>query len=250
MASSGAAPDDPLERLFHRLVENLASLDPDAILRPFPVRDIAERLVPYRTHRALLGVATGEDYEMTILRLLAGEGGLVEVFPAEVREAFEHEAASLNPQTGIFREYQEATALLVPERVAEVRGGAARGASAIPPAPRGEPVFIPAPGDEQDDDDEPAPEPEDASGGAELPFMLADDADEGPPAGTVARPREVAASAPCSYCGANLPVGRAVLFCPHCGQNVGVVHCATCGSELDVGWTFCITCGQKVTGLG
>jgi predicted amidophosphoribosyltransferase len=58
------------------------------------------------------------------------------------------------------------------------------------------------------------------------------------------------ASTPCSYCGANLPVGRTVLFCPHCGQNVGVVHCPTCGSELDVGWTFCIACGQKVTGLG
>jgi hypothetical protein len=67
----------------------------------------------------------------------------------------------------------------------------------------------------------------------------------------VARPRDIGGTAAaCSYCGGALPVGRTVLFCPHCGQNVGVVHCPTCDSELDVGWQFCISCGQKVTGLG
>lgn len=239
MASRGAAPDDPLSRLFRHLVENLAALDPEALTRPFPVRDIAERLVPYRTHRAALGLDTGEDYEMVVLRLLAGEGGCVEVFPAEVREAFEREVAAVNPETGIFREFPEATALLDPERVAEVRGGHAPHAATADDTV--EPVFVPAPPPV----DEPPPE---GRGDTQLPFMLADDAED--EARPVAHGRDLAASAPCSYCGGPLPVGRTVLFCPHCGQNVGVVHCQTCGAELDVGWTFCITCGQKVTGIG
>lgn len=242
MASFGSAPDDPLDRLFRCLVENLAALDAEALVRPFPVTDIAERLVPYRTHRAALGVDTGEDYEMTVLRLVAGERGYLDVFPAEVREMFAAEARATNPETGIYRQFPEATALLAPERVAEVRGGGALPPPAPEPGIAPEAVFTPTErDDEQGEDEAPAGEP--------LPFTLADDADD-ESARPRARPREMTASTPCSYCGANLPVGRAVLFCPHCGQNVGVVHCPTCGSELDVGWTFCVTCGQKVTGLG
>jgi predicted RNA-binding Zn-ribbon protein involved in translation (DUF1610 family) len=239
VAGSGSAPDDALDRLFRCLVENLAALDAEALVRPFPVTDIAERLVPYRTHRAVLGVDSGEDYEMTVLRLVAGERGYLDVFPAEVRETFASEAGATNPETGIFRQFPEATALLAPERVAEVRGGALQ--------PRDEPGIEPEPDFMPSErDEEPAGDEDDAS--ERPPFMLADDADDeaGRPA---ARPRAMTASTPCSYCGANLPVGRAVLFCPHCGQNVGVVHCQTCGAELDVGWTFCISCGQKVTGL-
>lgn len=245
MATSGAASDDPLDRLFRRLVENLAALDPEALARSFPVGDVAERLVPYRTHRATLGVDSGEDYEMAVLRLLAGERGYVEVFPAEVREAFAREVAAVNPDTGVFRQYPEATALLAPERVAEVRSNAeGRFAPAPALAAEPEPTFTAALAPQPDDE-----APHDGPSRAQLPFMLADEADD-EAARPAARPRELTASTPCSYCGANLPVGRTVLFCPHCGQNVGVVHCPTCGSELDVGWTFCIACGQKVTGLG
>jgi predicted RNA-binding Zn-ribbon protein involved in translation (DUF1610 family) len=56
-------------------------------------------------------------------------------------------------------------------------------------------------------------------------------------------------SAPCSFCGGELPMGRAVIFCPHCGQNVGVVHCPSCGTELDFGWRYCITCGRQMAAL-
>jgi hypothetical protein len=243
LAGARTASDDPLDRLFRCLVENLAALDPEALVRPFPVTEIAERLVPYRTHRAALGVDTGEDYEMTVLRLVAGERGYLDVFPAEVREMFANEAAASNPETGVFRQFPEATALLAPERVAEVRGGAPPVPPATEPEPERETVLTPTavdavPGTGDDD-----AEPE------RLPFMLAEEPDDdaGRP---VSRPRDIPASTPCSYCGGDLPVGRAVLFCPHCGQNVGMVHCRACGTELDVGWTFCITCGQKVTGLG
>ncbi len=255
MADPGASPN-LVERLFRRLVENLTALDPGALHRPVALADIHERLVPYRTHRTQLGFDTSEDYELTVMRLLAGDGGFATVYPDDVREALVREIAAVNPETGLFRNFPEATVLLDPERAAEVTGAAPpREADVVaapgrpePPAPqpRGPPPAYATPAyatpdadvDEADAGDDDAP-----------PFTL-DEADDGEPGLPVARPREVApVSAPCSYCGANLPIGRTVLFCPHCGQNVGVVHCPTCGSELDVGWQFCIACGLKVTGL-
>ena len=231
-------PADPIARLFRCLAENLAALDPGALSRPIPVPDIHERLVPYRTHRAVLGLDTGEDYDMALLRLLAGEGGWVDVFPVEVREAMAREAASVNPDTGLFRQFRDATVLLVPERVAEVTGAA-------PGPPPGEAAGgVAEAGAPEADEVAGEPVEEDEA----LPFTLEESSDERRP--PQARARALTATAPCPYCGAALPVGRTVLFCPHCGQNVGVVHCPTCGTELDVGWQWCITCGQKVTGLG
>jgi hypothetical protein len=244
LPSTAPSPDD-LERLFGRLVANLADLDPSRLHRPFPVAELTESLVPYRTHRVALGLASGEDYEMVVLRLLAGERGYATVEPDEVREAFAREVQSVNPETGLYRKFRDATVRLDPDAVNAALGGA---------GPAAEESL-------GEDEEESAPEPGPASAAAhgpeadaayaeaQLPFVLeeAEDEDATQPA---ALPRQASAAAPCPYCGGELPVGRAVLFCPHCGQNVGVVHCPTCDAELDVGWRFCITCGQKFTGLG
>jgi len=240
----GAAPDPSsgdVERLFRRLVANIAALDPSRLARPFPAAEIAKSLVPYRTHRVQLALETSEDYEMAVLRLLAGEGGFAIVEPAEAADALAAEARSVNPETGLFRRFANAMVTLDPERVAAAleEAPAARGAD---PEPATAPPPAQAP--------QPAPAHEAAAaaeaGESQLPFTL--DEDEAEEAAPAMQPRAVGAGAGCPYCGGDLPVGRAVLFCPHCGQNVGVVHCPTCGSELDVGWQFCITCGQKVTG--
>jgi hypothetical protein len=50
----------------------------------------------------------------------------------------------------------------------------------------------------------------------------------------------------CRYCGGSLPDGRHVTFCPHCGQNLSVQQCPACGTELEIGWRFCVTCGREV----
>jgi Double zinc ribbon len=242
-----ASPPDHVERLFRRLVANLAALDPAAIHRPVAIREIHERLVPYRTHRLSLGLDTSEDYEMTLLRLCAGERGYATAFPQDAREALAKEAASVNPNTGLFRRFPSATLVLDPDRAADALGGRMPPSSApialVPSAPaaekagaRADPADA-ARADEAEEDD------------SRLPFVLEEEPDE--ESRRPAHSREITlVTAPCPYCGGGLPVGRTVLFCPHCGQNIGVVHCPTCGSELDVGWQFCITCGQKVTGLG
>ena len=249
-STSPPAGPDALARLFRRLVLNVAQLDPSRLDGPIPIVDVHQNLVPYRTHRAILAIDTNQDYEMTVLRLLAGEGGFARVEPDEVRTLFEREAHAVNPETGIFRRFPSATVRLKPDQVHNVLGGvdAARhepesAGSADAPAPvvaAPEPAFeivAPAPPAALDDEVE---QPE-------LPFSLGDESDE-PPETTG---RDVTLpGAQCSYCGGELPVGRTVIFCPHCGQNVGVMHCPICGTELDVGWRFCLTCGREMAGLG
>lgn len=231
MPGSPTSSPDHLEGLFRRLVENLSALDAAAVHRPVRIAEIHEHLVPYRTHRKLLGFDSNEDYEMTLLRLFAGERGFAQVFPVEAAKALAAEAASLNPNTGLFRKFPEATVVLSVDSLEEGE------------RPEEE-VALPDPeSDPEPDETEPETEGEDEEL-EQLPFTLEEEAKPG------AQPREILSSAPCPYCGAGLPVGRTVLFCPHCGQNIGVVHCPTCGNELDVGWQFCITCGQKVSGIG
>jgi hypothetical protein len=48
----------------------------------------------------------------------------------------------------------------------------------------------------------------------------------------------------CRYCGGVLPAGRAMNYCPHCGQNLQVLNCPACGAEVEAGWKFCVSCGK------
>jgi hypothetical protein len=50
----------------------------------------------------------------------------------------------------------------------------------------------------------------------------------------------------CRYCGGDLPPGRTMNYCPHCGQNLQVINCAACGAEVEAGWRFCVACGKTV----
>lgn len=54
----------------------------------------------------------------------------------------------------------------------------------------------------------------------------------------------------CRYCGGEFPAGRAITFCPHCGQNVTVIQCPACSAELELGWKYCPTCGRMVADSG
>lgn len=70
----------------------------------------------------------------------------------------------------------------------------------------------------------------------------------GEPARRSPRPFKVAEGGEeCAYCKGPLPGGREVSFCPHCGQDLTLVHCPACGSELERGWKFCVTCGRAAT---
>ena len=197
---------DELDRLFSLLVAALAREARVAV--PFPAADVYERLVPYRLNRSRLNVATHQDYEMAVLRLLAGERHYVQLEPENVREAMQREIGTINPDPAYFRSFPDAQVM--------VNG---RAAERVLQAER---AYAPT---RTDDDDA-------------LPSAPAV-----PPA-PVRTPTPLAPNQ-CEYCGGMLPANRTAAFCPHCGQpREGEVRCAGCGSPLDVGWAYCLACGR------
>jgi len=52
----------------------------------------------------------------------------------------------------------------------------------------------------------------------------------------------------CLWCDEQLPDRDVLNFCPHCGTSTTVKPCASCGSEMDMGWRFCVSCGSESKG--
>jgi hypothetical protein len=215
---------DELDRLFSLLVTALARETRVAV--PFPASEIYERLVPYRSNRSHLNVATHQDYEMAVLRLLAGERNYVQLEPETVRDAMQREIATINPDPAYFRTFPDAQVM--------VNG---RAAERVLLADR---AYAPASQDEDDDADTLS----DSTGENPVPFI--------PPTAFTepAAPEPgISSGTRCEYCGGMLPANREARFCPNCGQpQGGELKCQGCGAELDVGWAYCLTCG-KATGF-
>jgi len=213
---------DDLDRLFERLVSVLADDAPGRLAVPFPAAEVYERLVPYRSNRSNLKVATHQDYEMAVLRLLAGERGYASLEPAEVQDALQREAGESNPDTALFRQFPDA--ILSLNRLAAERFLRGDRAYAPPPPP---PLAPPPQSAEVADGEEGQNEKPPLAGAA---FELAEQSET---------PRQ------CPYCGETLPGSRKVNFCPQCGQPPsGELRCPACGGEMDVGWRYCVSCGR------
>lgn len=220
---------DELDRLFGLLVAALARETRVAI--PFPAAEIYERLVPYRSNRSHLNVATHQDYEMAVLRLLAGERGYVQLEPETVRDAMQREIATINPDPAYFRSFPEAQ-VMVNGRAAERVLLAER--AYAPPREDDEEDLLDTTGEN------PIPPP---ASPAPAPHVVP------PERFRVARPAPGLSENQCEYCGGVLPSNRDARFCPHCGQpQEGDLKCPACGSAVDVGWAYCLSCG-KPTGF-
>jgi predicted RNA-binding Zn-ribbon protein involved in translation (DUF1610 family) len=239
-----------LERLFRRLVDNLIAIDPARLHRPLTVGDLLSSVIPYRTNRRSLSIDSAEDYDMLVLRLCSGEGGFIRMVSDDVGQVFHDQLTSPNPDLEILREHGKAELLLGTEPLAHALG----------PGP--EEAYAP-PEDEDLVEMSPLRRPVEPAGdippletSLRLPFT-AEPAAAAPPVvpppprmtaePEPPRPRLVQESgARCGYCGGRLPAGRAVNFCPHCGENQTFTRCPECQSELELGWRHCITCGHLV----
>jgi len=197
-------PRDDVERLFERLVEVLAGRAPHLLDGSIPVSDLYERLVPYRTHRTSLGFDTNQDYEMALLRLLAGEHGLADLEQEDARQVLGKEARSVNPNPGAFRAYGTARVRLNPAAASEVL---LRREAFAPPAGPVEPR---------------AAEPARVRQLPDVAVTACPHCDEPLPRGRVV--------AFCPFCGGNVTT-RA---CPQCGTALETAwrHCITCGYKL------------------
>jgi hypothetical protein len=229
---------DDLDRVYHRLLQNIRSRYPDFLSAPFTVAQLYEQIVPYRHYRRELGIDINQDYEIAIMRLLSGERGYIRA-DETMQNRLREELTSRNPDTGAFRDFG-ATQLWVnteaaPAPRAEVSARATAASSASTAnAPPADASSVTDAGSAQSATSliPPIPSATDASrGSTAVPGTSSVEA-------TTARHN-------CPYCNGILPEGRQITYCPHCGQNLAVMRCPACGSELDPAWKFCVTCGRK-----
>jgi len=236
-----------IERLFRHLTRTLQAVDPARLQQPLTVGELVSRFVPYRTSRRALGVESSEDYELLLLRFASGEGGFANTEPDPVKARFAREARSPNPDLSVLREFRDAVFVLQPIPLARVLSGQTEDDAYAPPprpAPMPPPELVEAVGQMDAEVDVIEPLPFDAvrtvgpvaAAVREVEVPATPD----PPA------VPVAAAARCSFCGGSLPAGRAVHFCPHCGQSQLQGQCPKCKADVEYGWRHCVSCG---TGL-
>lgn len=236
--------DAVAKRLHQLLVDALRERDPNASSLPVTVAEIYQELVPYRAVRERLGVELNADYEHALLRLLAGEDGLLRLEPASARDELSQELASPNPYVGIYRKFA-ACDVWVQIDPAQPQDGALESA--------GEETATPATGLEVGSAGAPNRPPQAASAPSPAPTV------PGPQGGstatppvpqrtstlTAARQRTDAGDPPaCHFCSHPLPTGRAVRFCPYCGKDQRLRPCGRCGEALEQSWRYCIACGE------
>jgi hypothetical protein len=130
---------DDLDRLYRRMVHNIRTKYPHYLTTSFTAEEVYQVIVPYRHNRQELGIDTNQDYEMALMRLLSGERGYVTA-DRDVREALTREIESSNPDTSLFRAFNDRMVGVSPEMLEHVDPTMARGSDdariATPREPR------------------------------------------------------------------------------------------------------------------
>jgi hypothetical protein len=263
--------DDLVQQLHACLASAMRQVRAEPFATPVTVAEIYQDLVPYRTVRSRLGFEMNADYEHTLLRMLAGEGGLARLDPREARDELRAELETPNPNVGLFRKFA----------ACDVWVTAPREGARVEPFPASAPAAVAARHEEQPAPqvaawvDPPAAEP-DWEGGPDAPELLLEEevVDEidivdavlyempAEPALTPAPPVAPAAATPtpqdsingramhkasghCAFCDSALPSGRSVKYCPYCGMDQTLRPCGSCAEPLEPDWRFCIACGAE-----
>ena len=249
---------DDVERMYRQLVRIIRATSPQLLTQPFPVSDLYSTILPYRLHRRELGFETNQDYEMALLELLSGARGYL-IVDDRMKQALGDSLKSANPDPALIREFASARVSLAPDALRQLDGDGQPAAAApttdvatVATAPSGTAIREAA-----------SPVARAAAGLATTAptaqVGAARDTGGAPtrPAGTtasapataarrLARPITSSGGEECPHCKGELPAGRPINFCPHCGQDLTMRHCPACGSELEHEWKFCVTCGRGV----
>jgi hypothetical protein len=239
---------DELDRMFRRLVHNVRGGFPDLLTRSFEVSALHQTLIPYRLNRTELAIDSAEEYELALTRLLAGTRGLLSGDP-DMQAALQSELESPNPDLSLFRAWGTSTISI---NAAAVRALDNLGGTGIrTPSPAGATRQAEMAGRAT------LEVPASAAASTSVAMGGGGGARSGQPilsppvTRSIASASFVAASsapshaAGCRYCSGEIPDGREVHFCPHCGQNLSIKQCPACSAELEVEWQFCISCGRQ-----
>jgi hypothetical protein len=229
---------EDVDTMYRHLVRTIRTSYPKYLTQPFEVGELYQNILPYRLHRRELGVQTNQDYELALMELLSGAGGYL-VVDGKMSDVLSAERKAASPNTARIRDFASSHVALAPEALQQL-GAASGGQDAVTAARPSHSTSAPA---VRSTSSAPvAPTPPRASEVAVVAGASA------APSRSAPKPFKVADSGEdCTYCKGPLPGGREISFCPHCGQDLTLVHCPACGSELERGWKFCVTCGRAST---
>lgn len=224
---------DDVERMYRHLVHTIRTKFTPMLTQPFEVGELFQTILPYRLHRRELGLQSNQDYEMVLLELLAGPRGYL-VVDDKMRDTLAAQLSATTPDPSVIRGFASAHVALAPEWLhlldAQARTSGAQGTVGTPTPER---TSVPH---------------RTGSGefviGGNTPSASPGVSPEANPRRPV-RPIAIATGEQCTFCNGELPAGRQISFCPHCGQDLTIVHCPACGSELERGWKYCVTCGRS-----
>ncbi len=198
---------------------------------PIMVGNLLDSVLPYRVARRYLPLEVSEDYELLVLKLVAGEGGLVITTPAEAGEMARSTLAESLPDLDVLQLLRSASIVLTEDSLYRLEG-----VRPLPSGGGGGPAEAPQADDASDDGVIPmrrftAPEPEvrDTTPPPHLEQV------EFTPPGEA-----------CWSCGTGLPQGRRASFCVQCGADQRIPTCANCGTEVERDWRFCADCGTAL----
>jgi hypothetical protein len=235
---------DNLDRMYRHLVRTIRAKFPQYLTQPFDVTSLQQTILPYRLHRRELGLETNEDYEITLTELLSGKRDYL-IVDERMRDALAAELKAVNPDPTAFKQFAPAMVALSPNALRSLEAGPDDLTTPL------RPVAVPEPAASAPSAPPPAePESQRAPSAKPRPSAKAEaPSDEVRTSTPTTAPSGVRAITPqvgerCRSCNEVLPAGRAITFCPHCGQNVTTLNCPACGSELEVGWKFCPVCGR------
>ena len=219
-----------LERMYRQLVRTIRANFPQYLAQPFEVGELYSTILPYRLHRRELGLETNQDYEMTLMEMLAGAQGYL-IVDEKMRDVLGAEHVAASPDTARLREFASSHVALAPEALQRLEGGyrvpdprSSSGSTVSRAAVRMSSANV---------------------AGTSTPSSGSSTSASGETGRPMPRPVTIAeAGEPCAFCKGALPPGRTISFCPHCGHDLTIVHCPACGTELERGWKYCVTCGR------
>ena len=221
-----------VDRMYRHLVRTVRTKYTPLLTQPFEVGELYQTILPYRLHRRELGLETNQDYELTLLELLSGAHGYM-VVDDRMRDTLSAQLTQPEPDVSLIRKFASEHIAFAPEALHRLDADArATGAQGVVRA--GTPQFASRTGHAR-------------TGSGAMPAVPGTPT-AGVPTESHSRrtppPVAVASGELCPFCKGELPAGRQITFCPHCGQDLTVLHCSACGGELERGWKFCVTCGR------
>jgi hypothetical protein len=229
-----------VDRFRRVLVREVSSRYPQKQSASFTVADIYHELVPFQTRGDELGVASVLDYEEALLRLLAGQEGLLELEAIADRHKLQQHLHSRSPGPGLIHDFLAAgVQISLPEEErlpAEEEGSSAEEARSSGEEERSPAAEVRSPVTEEGFPTEVERSPAE---GERSPVE-----EEGSPAGD--EKKDLPWFENCPSCRDPVPEKVRVNFCPLCGCDLRRVPCPSCGETLELNWRFCIACGVEV----